>query len=250
MPGHAPVDLPTFVEDYRRIRLAEGYASVDPEFARRLPFRDTTGRNAGTWRIRAFHYLVLRAVLAASPGVRRVLDVGAGNGWLARRLAGRYEVTAVDVDGGETGLGGLRDPRVVRLRGDLEALPVAAGRFDAVIAAAAIHYAVDLDGALAELGRVLRPGGFLVIVDSPLYRDSAARQSAWERTRAHYEAAGAPRLADRYRGLTRAELAGASQFRFVTLSPGIPSLRAALAGLLGGGRNPGVRLPLLYGRKW
>jgi ubiquinone/menaquinone biosynthesis C-methylase UbiE len=46
---------------------------------------------------------------------------------------------------------------VARVVGDIEALPVRAGSFDAVIAAATLHYAVDLSGALAEAGRVLRP---------------------------------------------------------------------------------------------
>src|SRR5688572_10465954 len=171
-----------FVEDYRRVRLAEGYASTDPAFARRLPFRDTTGRNAAAWRLRALHYLLIRGGLALAPGVRRVLDVGAGNGWLARRLADSFAVTALDVDPGDTGLGGLDDRRVARVRSDLQALPLAAGSFDAVVVAAALHYAIDQAGALTELARVLRPRGIIVIADSPVYADAAARDAAWRRS--------------------------------------------------------------------
>src|SRR5262245_29177279 len=155
--------LRKFLDDYRRVRLIEGFAATDPEFARRLPFRDLTGRNAAIWRIRALHYLIIRAGLAAVPGIVRVLDLGAGNGWMARRLAGPCRVTALDVDGGDTGLGSLRDARVTRVVSDLEALPLRAASFDAVIAAAALHYAVDLSAALAEAARVLRPGGLLIV---------------------------------------------------------------------------------------
>jgi len=241
--------LRKFVDDYRLVRAEEGYASVDPEFARRLPFRDITGRNAASWRARALHYLVIRLSLAmvraGTQGVPRVLDLGAGNGWMARRLARSFRVTALDVDGGDTGLGSLRDSRVACIVGDIESLPLRTGSVDAVVAAATLHYAVDLSGALTETARVLRPGGLLIIADSPVYADAVARDDAWQRTLAHYAAFGAPHLAARYHGLTRSELDAPGLFRFVTASPGFSSGRAALRGW----RHHGLRLPVLLGWK-
>jgi len=230
-----------FVESYRRLRLAEGFASPDPEFGRQLPFRDLTGRNRAIWRIRAAHYALIRGCLALLPRSERVLDLGSGNGWLARRLAGSHRVTAADVDATDTGLGALDDRRVGRLKAELEALPIAAGSFDVVIAAAALHYAGDLFAALAEIARVLRPGGALILADSPLYADPVARHRAWQRTHRYYSEAGSPELAARYHGLTRTELDGSGLFRFVTLSPGISSLRSLL------GRGEGPRMPVLLG---
>ena len=80
-----------------------------------------TGRNAVAWRTRALHYVIVRLGLSLVPGVSRVLDLGAGNGWLARRLAGSFRVTALDADAGDTGLGALRDPRIARLAGTMAA---------------------------------------------------------------------------------------------------------------------------------
>ena len=65
--------------------------------------------------------------------------------------------------------------RVARVAGDLEALPLRARSFDAVVAAASLHYAVDVRAVLAEAARVLRPGGVLIVADSPVYDDDAAR---------------------------------------------------------------------------
>lgn len=241
--------LRSFADDYRRVRLAEGQASTDPEYARQLPFRDITGRHGAAWRTRALHYLAIRLgltlVRAHAPGAARVLDLGAGNGWMARRLAGSFRVTALDVDAGDTGLGALRDERVARVAGDLEALPLRARSFDAVVAAASLHYAVDVRAVLTEAARVLRPGGVLIVADSPVYDDDAAREAAWQRTRAHYAAFGAAHLAARYRGLTRAELGAPGLFRFVTAVPGMMSWRSVLRGW----RRPraDARLPVLFG---
>jgi SAM-dependent methyltransferase len=242
-----PSSVREFVESYRRLRLHEGFASSDPAFVRQLPFRDVTGRNRSLWRVRAFHYLLMRACLALKPGVQRVLDLGAGNGWLARRLAGAYLPTALDVDATDTGLGGLNDERVARVRAELESLPLRTGIFDAAVAAAALHYAVDLPRALGEVARVLRPGGLFVLADSPVYADTMARYRAWQRTVRYYADAATPQLAQRYRGITRAELDGSPLFHFVTVSPGITPWRIAANRLRG--RESAARFPVMLGFK-
>ncbi|MFB6281876.1 MAG: class I SAM-dependent methyltransferase, partial [Haloferacaceae archaeon] len=48
-------------------------------------------------------------------------------------------------------------------RGDAASLPVADGAVDAVLIVDALHHLPDRRGALAEAGRVLRPGGVLVV---------------------------------------------------------------------------------------
>ena len=103
-----------------------------------------------------------------------------GNGWRARRLAAAFRVTALDVDGGETGLGAIDDARVLRVAGDLEALPLRAASFDAVIAAATLHYALDVPAALAEAARVLRPGGALFLCELHPYRQLRGGQAHFE----------------------------------------------------------------------
>ena len=108
-----------------------------------------------------------------------------------------------------------------------------------------MHYSRDLDAVLAELARILRRGGVLILADSPLYPDAGTRDRAWQRTLAYYRDAGHAELAYRYRGLTRAELDACGSFRFLTVNPGFERWQSAFERLRG--REVGVRLPVLFG---
>jgi ubiquinone/menaquinone biosynthesis C-methylase UbiE len=234
-----------FVEAYRRVRAAEGFADGDPAYAAALPFRDLSGRQRAVWRVRAVHYLVMRLCLQAVAEGSRVLDLGAGNGWMARRLARRFRVTALDVDGGPAALGALRGTPVSCVRGELDRLPFADASFDVVVAAASLHHAADVGDVQREVARILRAGGLFIVADSPVYTDAIARGRAARRTESYYREQGEPLLAACYRGLVRSELDGPGLFRFLTLVPGV-SLRASLAALRH--REPGgARFPVLLG---
>jgi hypothetical protein len=108
-----PPSLRSFVADYQRVRLREGYASADPEYARRLPSATSPAATPPPGGSRALHYLIIRAGLGlvrahAADGVPRAGSRGRQR-LDARRLAPAFRVTALDVDGTETGLGSLRD---------------------------------------------------------------------------------------------------------------------------------------------
>jgi SAM-dependent methyltransferase len=104
---------------------------------------------------------LIAAVAAAQP--RRILEVGCGWGELAE-WAGRAmgaEVVALDLS-----------PRMVELArergvdaqvGDVQELPFEDGAFDVAVAAWMLYHVPDLDRGIAELARVLRPGGRLVV---------------------------------------------------------------------------------------
>jgi hypothetical protein len=86
-----------FLEDYGRIRSAEGRGSQESAYYRALPFTDVTGRNSDQWRIRArtFRYFASRVLRQRRA---KVLDLGAGNCWLSYRLAElRHHPVAVDI---------------------------------------------------------------------------------------------------------------------------------------------------------
>ena len=171
-----------FREAYAAQRASEGrgLSAVD---AQTLPYV-TEGALVRQWAVRArsfetFECRVLRPLQrradAYATGALRLLDLGAGNGWLAHRatLAGA-EALALDVrDDGVDGLGAApRDSSIARVVASFEAIPLCDASFDVVVFNASLHYAEELRRALGEARRVLRPTGRIVVLDSPFYRDA------------------------------------------------------------------------------
>jgi SAM-dependent methyltransferase len=90
----------------------------------------------------------------------RVLDLATGPGHLAGAAAERGAVaTGVDIAAGMLAVAAKRHPRVAFLRADAEWLPFADASFDAVVGAFVLNHLPGLEAALAELARVLAPGG-------------------------------------------------------------------------------------------
>lgn len=211
--------LHAYCTKYDRLRLQEGWASTQPEFYARLPFEDRTGKHVGEWQLRAQSWRQLQAWIKKEFGDerRRILDAGAGSGWMSRLLAASHEVLATDLNVGPHGLNAQAARGFMAVQAELEQLPLATHSFDLVIANASAHYAQNVLGFFAEAARVLRPGGHLVIMDSPVYRDRAALHAAHERTQAYYAQNGVPELAENYSALARELFMKPSAFNFTCL---------------------------------
>lgn len=127
-------------------------------------------------------------VLEASGSVRglRVLDVGCGTGGLCRRLANRdASVVGVDVCANLLTRARALVPAAGFVRADAGRLPFGTGRFDLAASVLVLHYLEDPSRALAEMARVLRPGGKLLLCDRVCSSDPvlSAAQIGIERLR-------------------------------------------------------------------
>ncbi|MEM9564766.1 MAG: class I SAM-dependent methyltransferase [Actinomycetota bacterium] len=104
--------------------------------------------------------------LAGDVNGRRVLDAGCGSGLLASALRAKgADVTGFDASPAMVGLARNRLGDGVRVHvADLAArLPFDDAEFDDVIASLVLHYLRDWTAPLAELRRILRPGGRLLV---------------------------------------------------------------------------------------
>ncbi|MCY9783819.1 methyltransferase domain-containing protein [Nocardiopsis sp. EMB25] len=113
----------------------------------------------------AYYERPAMVALAADVTGRRILDAGCGAGPLSAALRDRgAHVTGIDASAGMLALARRRlgddaDLRVADLR---DPLPFADGVFDDVVASLVLHYLKDWGPTLAEIRRVLRPGGRLI----------------------------------------------------------------------------------------
>ena len=111
---------------------------------------------------------LVRAHLAGAP---RVLDVGCGEGQVARLALADGAVAAVGVDPTWTQLtvAAQRGGGPAYARAGAAALPFGTGTFDAAVACLVFEHITDVDAAIAEVARVLVPGGrFLFLLNHPL----------------------------------------------------------------------------------
>ncbi|MCB0900494.1 MAG: ubiquinone/menaquinone biosynthesis methyltransferase, partial [Actinobacteria bacterium] len=109
-----------------------------------------------------------RAVVAAvtpEPG-QRILDLAAGTGTSSKPFADAGAlVVAADLSLGMLQVGAERQPQLTFVNADALALPFADAAFDAVTISFGLRNVEDTDAALAELRRVTRPGGRIVICE-------------------------------------------------------------------------------------
>jgi ubiquinone/menaquinone biosynthesis C-methylase UbiE len=173
-----------FVEDYESIRAAEGRGSTNSAYYLALPYRDLSGRLSSQWALRArtFRYIERRILPRISTLVHkelRILDLGAGNGWMSYRLASDgHSPVAVDLlTNDQDGLGAARHYKeklrslFPRFQAELDNLPFSDGQFDVVIFNSSFHYSENYEKTLAEALRCVRRNGTVIIADSPWYSD-------------------------------------------------------------------------------
>lgn len=157
---------------------------------RRLAQRESDSESffagaAGEWdRIRNDLYgsrFDLHAVLPLLPSTHVVADLGCGAGELAANLA-RHVKTVIGVDNSTEMLKAAkrRGSALTNLdlrKGDLADLPLQTAEADAALMILALTYVPDPGAALAEMARVLKPGGRAVIIDLLRHdRDDFRRQ--------------------------------------------------------------------------
>jgi ubiquinone/menaquinone biosynthesis C-methylase UbiE/DNA-binding transcriptional ArsR family regulator len=173
---------PAAAQDQRRLQTALA--------DRRTKSQEFFSSSAGQWdRVRdelfgdRFH---LAAFAAFANRHWVVGDLGCGTGQVSAALA-PFVQRVVAVDGSAAMLQAARKrlhgiDNVDLRRGELEALPIDDGRLDAATLMLVLHHIAEPAKALAEVGRVLKPGGQLLVVDMLAHDRESYRQQmghAW-----------------------------------------------------------------------
>jgi SAM-dependent methyltransferase len=106
--------------------------------------------------------MTFQAVAEVAP--QRVLEVGPGPGELSHRIKSELGADVVAVDISERMVELTRARGIEAIVGDVQDLPFADGWFDCAVAAWMLYHVPDVERGIAELARVVRPGGRLVAV--------------------------------------------------------------------------------------
>ena len=123
----------------------------------------------------------VQAILSEVGEAFRILDAGCGKGRYAALIKQHRpsaQVVALDVSAEM-----LRHvpPGIEALEGNLQDLPFANGDFDLVYCVEALEHVPNPKAAIAEMARVLTPGGRLVVLDKNIEKQGALQIETWER---------------------------------------------------------------------
>lgn len=112
---------------------------------------------------------------------KRVADIGCGKGRFARIVKERFPVAQVAaIDLAEAML--ARVPAdIARIAASMTALPLATESMDAAYATESLEHAVDIPQAVAELARIVKPGGRIAIIDKNAEAWGRLETPEWER---------------------------------------------------------------------
>jgi len=112
---------------------------------------------------------------------KRVADVGCGKGRFARIVKEKNpSASVVALDLAEAMLKPI-PAEIERVAASMTALPLATEAFDGAYATESLEHAVDIPAAVAELSRIVKPGGRVVIIDKNAEAWGRLETPAWER---------------------------------------------------------------------
>lgn len=129
---------------------------------------------------RILHVKLVLAHLGDLAG-KRVADIGCGKGRFARIVKERNPAASVyALDLAEAMLAHV-PPGIHRCAATMTALPLATASCDGAYATESLEHAVDVPAAVAELCRIVKPGGRIAIIDKNAAEWGRLKTPEWER---------------------------------------------------------------------
>jgi ubiquinone/menaquinone biosynthesis C-methylase UbiE len=161
LPRSTPPPFPEIIQHFNEAAADEEHfpSSIDP---------------------RIYHVQLLMENFGDLSG-KRVLDVGCGKGRFARVLHERYPLSQIAAFDLAEAMLKFVPAGVSACAGSMTALPFRSASFDCAYATESLEHAVDIDAAVAEMCRVVKPGGRIVIIDKNAEHWGKLATPSWEK---------------------------------------------------------------------
>jgi ubiquinone/menaquinone biosynthesis C-methylase UbiE len=161
LPGSAPPPLPEIIQHFNQAAADEEHfpSTIDP---------------------RIYHVQLLLEHFGDLNG-KRVLDVGCGKGRFARVLHQRYPNSSIAAFDLAQAMLKFVPAGVSVCAGSMTALPFRSASIDCAYATESLEHAVDIDAAVAEMCRVVKPGGRIAIIDKNAEHWGKLATPRWEK---------------------------------------------------------------------
>lgn len=137
-------------------------------------FLDSINKNNGL-------YLGIKEYVSKLNNNARILDVGCGKGRYLKNLiidVPDKKYFAIDIS--DSVMGYISNQNIEKKQGTLTCIPYEDNYFDMVYACEALEHAVDIKSAVREMSRVVKPGGYIVIIDKNRANVGAIEIEKWE----------------------------------------------------------------------
>jgi len=186
---------------YIALRKKEGRVYSD-EIVKVLPDIEEKHPLSYEWKIRKASFEKLKEYLSNKNQSLEVLDLGCGNGWLGNALAqiNDFKVTCVDINLAELEQGARvfgRNKNIKFIFGDIFETTFGLHFYDIIIIAAAVQYHPSVEKLISRLLRLLKPGGEIHIMDSPIYKMNTVA-AAKKRSENYYKQLGFEEMKSNY----------------------------------------------------
>lgn len=140
------------------------YGYVPNESEKSIPIPDEI--NIQKYPLQMYHYLTAKTQMEG----KQVLEVGSGRGGGARHIADYFKptfYTGMDLAQSAVDLANRIHvfPNLKFIQGNAESIPVASDSVDVVVNVESCHAYGSIEKFLSEVKRVLKPGGYLLLVD-------------------------------------------------------------------------------------
>ena len=190
-----------FEEEYYNLRCDEKRILSDAE-VRRLPLRKKGEHHYDEWLLRAKSARRVKQYLQEVKGEDHVvMDLGCGNGWFSNLLASGLRAIVIGMDINTKELKQARrvfhNDKVIFFYSDIFSDDFKGRSFDFIFLNAACQYFSKVKTLIARCLQLLKIGGEIHILDSPLYSRSEVK-AAGKRSREYFKSIGHAEMAQFY----------------------------------------------------